>query len=53
MGSGRIRAACGFPLGTHSRHRLKEALALLKIRALDHFIVGDGVPASFAQRGWM
>jgi DNA repair protein RadC len=31
--------------------RLQEALALVEIRVLDHFIVGDGQPLSFAERG--
>jgi DNA repair protein RadC len=31
--------------------RLKEALALVDIRVLDHLIVGDGVCESFAERG--
>jgi len=31
--------------------RLKEALALLDIRLLDHFVVGDGRPVSMANRG--
>jgi len=31
--------------------RLKEALALLDIRLLDHFVVGDGAPVSMAARG--
>ena len=31
--------------------RLKEALALLDIRLLDHFIIGDGRPVSMASRG--
>ena len=31
--------------------RLQEALGLLEIRVLDHFIVGDGEPVSFAERG--
>ena len=31
--------------------RLKESLALLDIRVLDHLIVGDGDPFSFAERG--
>lgn len=31
--------------------RLKEALALLDIRVLDHFIIGDGEPFSFAENG--
>ena len=31
--------------------RLKDALALLDIRLLDHFVVGDGLPVSMAARG--
>lgn len=31
--------------------RLKEALALVDIRLLDHLIIGDGVCESFAERG--
>lgn len=31
--------------------RLKDALALLDIRLLDHFVVGDGDPVSMASRG--
>lgn len=31
--------------------RLKDALALLDIRLLDHFVVGDGNPVSMAARG--
>ena len=31
--------------------RLKEALALVDIRILDHFVIGDSEPASFAERG--
>ncbi len=33
--------------------RLKEALALVDIRVLDHFVVGEGEPVSFAERGWL
>jgi DNA repair protein RadC len=33
--------------------RLKEALALVDIRVLDHFVVGEGTPVSFAERGWI
>jgi DNA repair protein RadC len=33
--------------------RLKEALALLDIRLLDHFVVGDGSPVSMASRGML
>jgi DNA repair protein RadC len=31
--------------------RLKAALALVDIRVLDHFIIGDGTCLSFAERG--
>lgn len=31
--------------------RLKEALALLDIRLLDHFVIGEGIPVSMAARG--
>lgn len=31
--------------------RLQHALGLLEIRVLDHFIIGDGQPASFAELG--
>ena len=33
--------------------RLKQALALVEVRVLDHFIIGDGAPSSMAQRGWV
>ena len=33
--------------------RLKEALALVDIRVLDHLVVGDGVCESFVERGWL
>lgn len=33
--------------------RLKEALALLEIRLLDHFVIGDGEPVSMASRGML
>ena len=31
--------------------RLKESLAMVDIRVLDHLVVGDGDPVSFAERG--
>ncbi len=31
--------------------RLKQALALVDVRVLDHFIIGDGQPLSMAERG--
>ena len=33
--------------------RLKDALALVDVRVLDHFIVGDGEPLSMAEYGWI
>jgi DNA repair protein RadC len=33
--------------------RLKQALALVDVRLLDHFIIGDGAPVSLAARGWV
>jgi len=35
----------------HITDRLKQALELFDIRVLDHFIVGDGAPFSFAEHG--
>lgn len=35
----------------HLTSRLKEALALVDIRVLDHVVVGDGEPVSLAERG--
>lgn len=33
--------------------RLRDALGLIDVRVLDHIIVGDGVPISLAERGWL
>ena len=33
--------------------RLKQSLALVDIRLLDHFIIADGAPVSLAARGWI
>ena len=33
--------------------RLRDALMLIDVRVLDHFIVGEGLPVSFAARGWL
>jgi DNA repair protein RadC len=33
--------------------RLREALALIDVRVLDHLVVGDGYCCSLAQRGWI
>ena len=35
----------------HITHRLKDALALVEVRVLDHIIIGDGVCTSLAERG--
>ncbi len=34
-------------------HRLREALELVDVRLLDHFVIGHGTPTSLAQRGWL
>jgi DNA repair protein RadC len=33
--------------------RLKQALALVEVRLLDHFVIGDGAACSMAERGWV
>lgn len=33
--------------------RLREALELIDVRLLDHFVIGSGTPISLAQRGWI
>ena len=33
--------------------RLQAALRLIDVRVLDHFVVGDAAPVSFAERGWL
>jgi len=33
--------------------RLSDALALVDVRVLDHFVIGAGETASFAERGWL
>ena len=33
--------------------RISDALGLVDIRVLDHFVVGDGDIVSFAERGWL
>ena len=33
--------------------RLRDALALVDVRLLDHFVVGDGEVVSFSERGWL
>ncbi len=33
--------------------RLREALGLIDVRVLDHIVVGDALPISLAERGWL
>ena len=33
--------------------RLKQALATVDVRVLDHLVIGEGAPTSFAARGWL
>ncbi len=33
--------------------QLKQSLALVDVRLLDHFVIGDGAPVSLAARGWV
>ncbi len=33
--------------------QLKQALSLVDVRLLDHFVVGDGAAVSLAARGWV
>lgn len=37
----------------HITDRLREALGLIEVRVLDHLVVGEGRPVSFAERGWL
>ncbi|ASA55934.1 RadC family protein [Vibrio gazogenes] len=37
----------------HITRRIIDALALVDIRVLDHFVIGDGEIVSFAERGWI
>ena len=33
--------------------RLRDAMALVDVRLLDHFVIGEGEVVSFAERGWI
>ncbi len=33
--------------------RIRDAMALIDVRLMDHFVVGDGEVVSFAERGWI
>ena len=33
--------------------RIRDAMALIDVRLMDHFVVGDGQIVSFAERGWI
>ncbi|MFA0415210.1 DNA repair protein RadC [Vibrio renipiscarius] len=37
----------------HITRRLSDALALVEVKVLDHFVVGDGEVVSFVERGWI
>lgn len=37
----------------HLTAQLKQALALVEVRLLDHFVIGDGPAVSMAERGWV
>ena len=37
----------------HITERICDALRLIDVRVLDHFVIGDGDPVSFAERGWL
>lgn len=37
----------------HLTERLRQALDLIDVRVLDHLVIGEGQPASFAERGWL
>jgi DNA repair protein RadC len=37
----------------HITRQLQQALALVDVRVLDHFVVGEGEMASFAEKGWL
>jgi len=37
----------------HITERICAALRLIDVRVLDHFVIGDGEPVSFAERGWL
>lgn len=41
------------PADRNLTNKLKQALALVDVRTLDHFVIGDGEPVSFAERGWI
>ncbi|MCD1125195.1 DNA repair protein RadC [Jinshanibacter sp. LJY008] len=34
-------------------NKLKEALSLVDVKVLDHFVIGHGELVSFAERGWL
>lgn len=37
----------------HITELLRKSLALVDVRVLDHLVIGDGEPVSFAARGWL
>lgn len=61
LGAGAVIFAHNHPSGIaepssadrHLTERLQAALALIDVRVLDHFVIGDGREVSFAERGWL
>ncbi|MEL0028016.1 MAG: JAB domain-containing protein, partial [Perlucidibaca sp.] len=39
--------------GSEQSTKPKKPLALIDVRTLDHLVIGDGEPVSFAERGWL
>jgi DNA repair protein RadC len=37
----------------HMTAKLRDSLALVDVRLLDHFVIGHGEPTSLARRGWL
>ncbi len=37
----------------HITYQLREALSLIDVKVLDHFIIGEGKVTSFAEMGWL
>lgn len=61
LGAGAVIFAHNHPSGVSEpseadrriTQRLREALGLVDVRVLDHFVIGDGEMTSFAERGWL
>ena len=61
INAGAVIAAHNHPSGVAEPSRndraltskLRDALALVDVRLIDHFVIGDGEVVSFAERGWL